>query len=119
MHRYLKLYGHFLLMRFKILMEYRVNFIIGASSTILLQLAGLLTISTASTESEPDPDDRHTGEIAEGKWTANHALGLGFGTDEVRHLLQHLIKIHTHGIFDLKGCIIFEERPNQTCQGCS
>lgn len=44
MQRYLKLYGHFLLMRFKILMEYRVNFIIGASSTILLQAAGLLTI---------------------------------------------------------------------------
>jgi ABC-2 type transport system permease protein len=42
--RYLKLYGYFLTQRFKILMEYRVNFIIGAASTIVLQAAGLLTI---------------------------------------------------------------------------
>jgi ABC-2 type transport system permease protein len=44
MVRYLNLYGYFLLQRFKILMEYRVNFIIGASSTIFLQAASLLTI---------------------------------------------------------------------------
>lgn len=31
-------------MRFKILMEYRVNFIIGASSTIFMQIGGLVTI---------------------------------------------------------------------------
>jgi ABC-2 type transport system permease protein len=44
MTRYLNLYGDFLLQRFKILMEYRVNFLIGASSTIFLQAASLLTI---------------------------------------------------------------------------
>jgi len=44
MIRYLKLYWHFLIQRFKILMEYRVNFLIGASSTIFLQAAGILTI---------------------------------------------------------------------------
>src|SRR5512142_1367659 len=44
MAHYARLYGYFLLQRFKILMEYRVNFIIGASSTIILQIAGLLTI---------------------------------------------------------------------------
>lgn len=44
MVRYADLYWHFLLMRFKILMEYRVNFIIGASSTIFMQIGGLLTI---------------------------------------------------------------------------
>jgi ABC-2 type transport system permease protein len=44
MARYARLYGYFLLQRFKILMEYRVNFLIGASSTIILQIAGLLTI---------------------------------------------------------------------------
>lgn len=44
MTRYLNLYGYFLVQRFKILMEYRVNFLIGASSTILLQVSGLLTI---------------------------------------------------------------------------
>jgi viologen exporter family transport system permease protein len=42
--RYLKLYYWFLIQRLKILMEYRVNFLIGASSTIILQIAGLLTI---------------------------------------------------------------------------
>ncbi len=42
--RYARLYWYFLLQRFKILMEYRVNFIIGATSTIILQAAGLLTI---------------------------------------------------------------------------
>lgn len=44
MRRYLSLYGYFLQQRFKILMEYRVNFIIGASSTIILQAGGLLAI---------------------------------------------------------------------------
>lgn len=44
MLRYLRLYRHFLAQRFKILMEYRVNFMIGATSTIFLQAAGLLTI---------------------------------------------------------------------------
>jgi ABC-2 type transport system permease protein len=42
--RYPSLYYHFLLQRFKILMEYRVNFLIGASSTIFVQAAGLLAI---------------------------------------------------------------------------
>jgi ABC-2 type transport system permease protein len=42
--RYPSLYYHFLLQRFKILMEYRVNFLIGASSTIFVQGAGLLAI---------------------------------------------------------------------------
>jgi ABC-2 type transport system permease protein len=44
MRRYANLYWQFLINRLKILMEYRVNFIIGASSTIFLQAAGLLTI---------------------------------------------------------------------------
>ncbi len=44
MKRYLELYWYFLMQRFKILMEYRVNFVIGASSTFILQIAGLLTI---------------------------------------------------------------------------
>jgi ABC-2 type transport system permease protein len=44
MRRYLDLYQTFLLQRFKILMEYRVNFLIGASSTIAGQAAGLLTV---------------------------------------------------------------------------
>jgi len=44
MSRYLTLYGLFLNQRFKILMEYRVNFVIGASSTVILQVSGLLTI---------------------------------------------------------------------------
>ncbi|MCP4204326.1 MAG: ABC transporter permease [bacterium] len=44
MGRYLSLYGHFLLQRFKILMEYRINFLIGVVSTVVLQVAGLLTI---------------------------------------------------------------------------
>lgn len=42
--RYSELYWLFLLQRFKILMEYRTNFIIGASSTIFLQASGLITI---------------------------------------------------------------------------
>jgi ABC-2 type transport system permease protein len=44
MTRYLNLYGLFLTQRFKILMEYRVNFLIGASSTIFVQVSSLLTI---------------------------------------------------------------------------
>lgn len=44
MTRYLSLYGYFLTQRLKILMEYRVNFLIGAASTVVLQAAGLLTI---------------------------------------------------------------------------
>lgn len=44
MIRYLNLYGWFLGQRFKILMEYRVNFIIGMISTVVQQSALLLTI---------------------------------------------------------------------------
>ncbi len=44
MVRYLKLYQLFLVQRLKILMEYRVNFIIGVSSTVFLQAASLLSI---------------------------------------------------------------------------
>jgi ABC-2 type transport system permease protein len=44
MRRYAGLYWQFLINRLKILMEYRLNFFIGASSTIFLQAAGLLTI---------------------------------------------------------------------------
>jgi ABC-2 type transport system permease protein len=44
LRRYLSLYKLFLLQRFKILMEYRVNFVIGASSTMIVQISGLLTI---------------------------------------------------------------------------
>ena len=44
MRRYTSLYGYFLLQRFKILIEYRVNFFIGMTSMIFMQAAGLLTI---------------------------------------------------------------------------
>lgn len=44
MRRYLVLYYWFFIQRFKILLEYRVNFLIGVSSTIFLQAAGLLAI---------------------------------------------------------------------------
>ena len=44
MRRYVKLYGYFLKQRFKILMEYRVNFLIGATSTMFVQAAGLLAL---------------------------------------------------------------------------
>ena len=44
MLRYLHLYRHFLAQRLKVLMEYRVNFLVGATSTIFLQAAGLLAI---------------------------------------------------------------------------
>jgi ABC-2 type transport system permease protein len=42
--RYTSLYWYFLIQRFKILLEYRMNFFIGMSSTIFLQAAGLLGI---------------------------------------------------------------------------
>ncbi|MFN8597785.1 MAG: ABC-2 family transporter protein [Anaerolineae bacterium] len=42
--RYASLYWYFLLQRFKILMEYRVNFFIGAFSTFLMQSAGVLAV---------------------------------------------------------------------------
>ncbi len=42
--RYCRLYREFLLQRFKILMEYRINFLIGAASTLVLQAASLLTV---------------------------------------------------------------------------
>ncbi|MCL4530791.1 MAG: ABC-2 family transporter protein [Chloroflexi bacterium] len=44
MTRYLSLYGYFLIQRFKILMEYRLNFFIGSASTAILQAASLATI---------------------------------------------------------------------------
>ncbi len=44
MGRYLSLYGLFLRQRLKILLEYRVNFLIGATSTIFMQGASLLAI---------------------------------------------------------------------------
>lgn len=42
--RYPSLYWLFLKNRFKILLEYRANFLIGASSTVVMQGAGLLAI---------------------------------------------------------------------------
>ena len=39
LRRYTSLYWYFLIQRFKILMEYRMNFFIGMSSTIFLQAA--------------------------------------------------------------------------------
>jgi len=44
MTRYLELYRHFLIQRFKILMEYRLNFFIGSTSTAILQAASLAAI---------------------------------------------------------------------------
>jgi ABC-2 type transport system permease protein len=44
MTRYLSLYWLFLTQRLKALMEYRVNFIIGAASTIFLQASSILAI---------------------------------------------------------------------------
>jgi ABC-2 type transport system permease protein len=44
MTRYLSLYWLFLTQRIKALMEYRANFIIGASSTIFLQASSILAI---------------------------------------------------------------------------
>lgn len=42
--RYIRLYLEFLVQRFKVLMEYRMNFLIGAASTVFLQAASILTI---------------------------------------------------------------------------
>src|SRR5947199_5412985 len=42
--RYVKLYYWFLVQWMKILLEYRLNFLIGASGTIFEQAAGLLAI---------------------------------------------------------------------------
>lgn len=44
MVRYLRLYGAFLGQSLKRLLEYRVNFMIGAASTVAIQGAGLLTL---------------------------------------------------------------------------
>ena len=44
MTRYFSLYWYFLIQRFKILMEYRLNFFIGATSTAILQAASLAAI---------------------------------------------------------------------------
>jgi len=44
MTRYLHLYWYFLIQRFKILMEYRLNFFIGASSTVMSQAASLAAV---------------------------------------------------------------------------
>ncbi len=44
MSRYLSLYRYFVVQRFKILMEYRLNFFIGATSTAVLQAASLTTL---------------------------------------------------------------------------
>lgn len=44
MGRYLNLYRLFLVQRFKVLMEYRANFLIGALSTVVMQAAGLAAI---------------------------------------------------------------------------
>ena len=44
MRRYSNLYRLFLIQRLKILMEYRANFLIGAVSTVVLQVAGVMGI---------------------------------------------------------------------------
>ncbi len=44
MMRYPRLYGLFLAQRFKILMEYKMNFAIGVVSTVLVQAAGILAV---------------------------------------------------------------------------
>ena len=46
--RYLELYWLFLKQRLKILMEYRASFLIGATSTIAQQSAGLLSVAVAT-----------------------------------------------------------------------
>lgn len=48
--RYTSLYWLFLRNRLKILMEYRVNFLIGATSTIFVQAAGLLAVGVVMTQ---------------------------------------------------------------------
>ncbi len=62
MKRYLKLYWHFLLQRFKILMEYRANFFIGAVSTVFMQGAGVLAIWVVMRQI-PDLNGWSLGEI--------------------------------------------------------
>ena len=44
MTRYLNLYWYFLLQRLKVLMEYRANFILGASSTIVWQASSIAAV---------------------------------------------------------------------------
>jgi ABC-2 type transport system permease protein len=44
MRRYASLYGLFFVQRLKIFLEYRLSFLIGASSTLLMQAAALFTI---------------------------------------------------------------------------
>jgi ABC-2 type transport system permease protein len=44
MTRYFSLYRYFLVQRFKILMEYRLNFFIGSTSTMILQAASLAAV---------------------------------------------------------------------------
>lgn len=44
MLRYIRLYGTFLRVQWHTMLEYRVNFLIGASSTIAMQAGGILTI---------------------------------------------------------------------------
>ena len=46
--RYSRLYWLFLLQRLKILMEYRANFLIGASSTVSEQAAVTWPVATSS-----------------------------------------------------------------------
>ena len=44
MTRYLNLYWYFLIQRLKVLMEYRLSFILGASSTIVWQASSIAAI---------------------------------------------------------------------------
>jgi ABC-2 type transport system permease protein len=44
MTRYLNLYWLFLIQRLKVLMEYRANFILGASSTIVWQASSIAAV---------------------------------------------------------------------------
>ena len=44
MLRYLRLYGSFLAIQWRTMLQYRVNFLIGASSTIAMQAGGLVTV---------------------------------------------------------------------------
>lgn len=60
--RYTSLYWLFFRNRIKILMEYRVNFLIGAISTIFVQAAGLLTVWVIM-EQIPDLDGWSLPEI--------------------------------------------------------
>ena len=55
---YASLYWLFFKNRMKILMEYRVNFLIGAVSTIVMQAAGLLTIWVSGYRRVPEPPAR-------------------------------------------------------------